>query len=171
MKALEQHIRSDLQRIRSQIASGNDSELVLWIIPGELALSHRPLRDHPQFGGRSPLPPEARPLVVDWAERIKDTGIQSVICLLEPAQLERYYIKGKLNLHEHGLLGYYEAQGLHVRHFLMTDYQRPPESAMQEVLEAFDELPKPVLIHCSAAIDRTTPVAAFIRRHRGGQPG
>jgi protein tyrosine/serine phosphatase len=53
----------------------------------------------------------------------------------------------------------------------MTDYQRPPESAMQEVLEAFDELPKPVLIHCSAAIDRTTPVAAFIYRYRGEQPG
>ena len=98
--------------------------VVLWIISGELALSQRPLRDHPQFGGRSSLPPEARPLVVDWVERIKDIRIQSVICLLEPDQLDRYYIQGELNLHEHGLLGYYKAQGLHVRHFPMTAARR-----------------------------------------------
>jgi hypothetical protein len=167
MKDLEKYIRSELQRIRSQITRGDDSELVLWVIPGELALSQRPLRDHPQFGGHSPLPPEARPLVVDWVERIKNLEIQSVICLLEPAQLDKYYIRGELNLHEHGLLGYYESQGLLVRHFPMTDYQKPPESEMQEVLEAFDDLPKPVLLHCSAAIDRTTPVAAFIFQYRG----
>jgi len=48
----------------------------------------------------------------------------------------------------------------------MTDYRRPPEGAMQEVDRAFNELPKPVLLRCSAAIDRTAPVAAYIVHQR-----
>jgi hypothetical protein len=41
-----------------------ESELIVWVIPSALACSQRPLRDHPQFGGRSPLPPEAKLEVV-----------------------------------------------------------------------------------------------------------
>jgi hypothetical protein len=48
----------------------------------------------------------------------------------------------------------------------MTDYQRPPEVNIEQVLRAFDELPKPVLLQCSAAIDRTVPVAAYIASKR-----
>jgi len=166
-KALEHRIRSELQRIRLQISNGDESEIVVWVIPSKLACSQRPLRDHPQFGGRSPLPPEARSLVIDWVERIKQIGICSIICLLGDRQLARYYVRGGLGLHEHGLLGYYKSQGFQVCHFPMRDYQRPQESSMQKVLRAFDELPKPVVLHCSAAIDRTTPVAAFIVQHRG----
>ena len=36
---------------------------------------------------------------------------------------------------------------------------------MQKVLKAFDVLPKPVLLHCSAGMDRTAPVAAYIACH------
>jgi hypothetical protein len=35
---------------------------------------------------------------------------------------------------------------------------------MQRIAEEYDRLQKPVLLFCSAAIDRTTPVAAFITR-------
>ena len=166
MSELEQRIRKELQRIRNQIRAGDESEIVVWVISGKLACSQRPLRDHPQFGGHNPLPPEARPLVIGCVERIKQMGIRSIICLLEEQQLDRYYVRGGLGLHERGLLGYYESQGFEVRYFPMTDYQRPEESYMQKVLEAFDVLPKPVLLHCSAAIDRTTPVAAYIARHQ-----
>ncbi len=165
MKGLERHIKSELQRIRNQIRIGDESEIVVWVIPGKLASSQRPLRDHPQFGGRKPLPLAARPLVISWVEEIKRIGIRSIICLLVGKQLDLY---SRLDLHECGLLGYYETQGLQVRHFPMTDYQRPQVSHMQKVLEAFNELLKPVLLHCSAAIDRTAPVAAFIAHHDKG---
>lgn len=167
MKEVERRIRDELWLIREKISEGDESEIVVWAIEGQLACSQRPLRDHPDFGGRDPLPPAARPLVIDWVERMKQLGIRSVICLLEDRQLDRYYVRGGLNLHERGLLGYYESQGLEVRRFPATDYQRPQEALMRLVLEAFDALPKPVLLHCSAAIDRTAPVAAFVSCHRG----
>jgi len=162
----EKWIKSKLERLRMQISQGDDSEIAIWIIPDELACSQRPLRDHPKFGGRQPLPPEAKQLVIHWVNRVKALGIQSIICMLEPAQLDRYYIRGGIDLHPRGLLGYYKSQGFNVRHIAATDYQRPPLEKMQAVLIAFEELPKPVLLHCSASIDRTTPVAAFVTAQR-----
>ena len=160
----ESYIRRDLMRLRQQIKQGNDSELVIWVIPNRLACSQRPLRDDPRFGGRNPLPAEAKPIVVKWVDRIKGLGIRSIICLLEDDQLDRYYSRGGLNLHPSGLLGYYRQRSFRVRHLPMTDYQQPAKTLMDKVREEFDALPKPVLIHCSAAIDRTTPVVAFIAR-------
>lgn len=162
---LESSIRKKLEQIRDQIRSGDDSEIVIWVIPGELACSQRPLRYYPKFGGRKPIPVEARPLVINWVKRVKDMGFRSIICLLELRQLTRYY--SGLALPGSGLLGYYESQGFQVRHFPMTDYQRPKQSYMRKVLGAFNDLPKPVLLHCSAAIDRSTPVAAFIAKNHG----
>jgi protein-tyrosine phosphatase len=82
--------------------------------------------------------------------------------------LEKYYVRGGLGLPGGGLLQYYELQGLTVRHKSLTDYQRPTAEEMRHVLEEFDQLPTPVLLHCSAGIDRTTPVAAFLVEQRGG---
>ena len=162
----ESEIRRKMQSLRDKISSGDDTEIFVWIIPDKLACAQRPLRDHPEFGGRSPLPPNARTEVVAWVDRVLDAGFCSIICLLEEAQLDRYYVRGGLNLHEHGLLGYYESRGLDWRHFCLTDYQRPSDEAMRDILAAYDELEKPVLMHCSAAIDRTTPVAAYIQASR-----
>ena len=53
---------------------------------------------------------------------------------------------------------------LDVVHYPLTDYQRPSDASMSRIADEYDRLPKPVLIFCSAAIDRTTPVAAFIVR-------
>lgn len=117
------------------------------------------------------MPPEARPEVVSWVDRVKALGIRSILCLLELDQLDGYYMRGGLNIHANGLLGYYKERGFDVYHFPMTDYKRPTEALMGRVLEEFDRLPKPVLIHCSAAIDRTTPVAAFIAARRDPQVG
>ena len=162
MTAIERRIKKELERIKNQNCSGDESEIVMWAIPGKLACSQRQLRYHQKFCGRNPLPPEARPLIVSWVKRIKQMGILSIICLLEYNQLDRHYVRGGLGLHENGLLGYYKSQGLEVHHFPMTDYQRPQEEDMQKVLKTFGELPKPVLLHCSAGFDRTAPVAAFI---------
>lgn len=167
----ESDIIRGLRRIRQQIGRGDESELIVWVIPSILACSQRPLRDHPQFGGRRPLPLEARPEVVRWVDRVKAVGIRSVICLLEPRQLDRYYVRGGLNLHPSGLLGYYRECGFNVSHIPMTDYQRPANDLMNQALQEFDKLPKPVLIQCSAAIDRTTPVAAFITAKRESMAG
>ena len=165
----ERKIKSCLERLRRQIYSGDDSEILCWVIPGALACSQRPLRDHPVYGGPDPppLPPEACPLVEEWTQRVLDSGICSVICLLELAQLDKHYVHGGLGLPGGGLLEYYKRRGLEVRHQPTTDYQRPSEELMENVLSDFDELTPPVLLHCSAAIDRTVPVAAFLVEQRG----
>jgi hypothetical protein len=108
-KAVEACIRNDLVSIRTQIRGGNDSQLVTWPIRGVLACAQRPLRDHPEFGDYNPLPPQAKRLVEEWVARVKEAGIRSIICLLEPRQLERYYVRGGLDLYSEGLLGYYRA--------------------------------------------------------------
>lgn len=175
LPALERSIKQSLQAIRDKIASGDDAEILLWLQEGTLACSQRPLRDHPQFNtprpGRSPrpmpLPKSARPLVVDWVNRVKSHGIRSIVSLLEEGQHERYYVSGGLNLHPDGLYGYYLAQGFEFCTIPLTDYKTPSMAEMEAVLAAFDRMPKPVLLHCSAGIDRTSPVAAFIVSKRG----
>jgi Tyrosine phosphatase family len=166
-KNLEAQIRRQLTDIRQSIKSGDDTRVLLWVVAGTLAASQRPLRDDSDFGGRGPLPPQARPKVEQWVTRIvNEEGIRSILCLLESAQLERYY-GSTLHLHRGGLLGFYESRGLSVHHIPATDYQRPPVELMTQALNAFEELPKPVLVHCSAGIDRTTPIVAFIANALG----
>ena len=164
---LEKDIKVKLGRIRRQICTGNDSEILVWLLDGTLACSQRPLRDHPDFGGRVPLPPKAKPLIVDWVERVKSLGIRSIISLLEERQHERYYVKGGLELHPEGLYGYYRSQGFEFCSIPIADSPKSLKSNMGrvlegKVLETFDQMPKPVLLHCSAGIDRTSPVAAYI---------
>lgn len=161
-------IQRELWSIRRQLRAGDESEMWIWVIPGSLACAQRPLRDHPEFGGRSPLPPAARPLVESWVDRVLEAGFRSVLSLLDVTQLDRYYVRGGINLHPHGLLGYYESRGINVESIPCTDYQRPTDTQMGQVLAAFRRLPKPVLLHCSAGIDRTALVAAFLWRENEG---
>lgn len=166
-------IRADLQRIRSQISAGNESELLLWVLPGRLACSQRPLRDDQRFGGRGrQLPPEARSAVMRWVRRVvQEDGIRSIICLMHSKEL-RYY--DDLELDPDGLLGFYERSGILVRHLPWADpaHARGTQERLRllgqveqiktKALAAFRELPEPVLVQCSAGIDRTAPVAAYI---------
>lgn len=162
-----QAIRKDLSRLREQIKRGDESEFWIWVIPGRLACAQRPLRDHMKFGGRDPLPAEARPEIERWVDRMVKDGFRSVISLLEEAQHKRYYVRGGIDLHPGGLYGYYEARGLQVETVPCTDYQRPSKGQKRQVLDAFRQLPKPVLLHCSAAIDRTAPIAVYICEAEG----
>ena len=161
-------ISDELSRLRRQIRESDESELWIWVLPSRLACAQRPLRDHAVFHGRNPLPPDARRLVESWVDRVLGAGFQSVISLLELAQLDRYYVRGGIELHSQGLLGYYKSRGLNVESIPCTDYERPSELQMLQVLGTFRRLNKPVLLHCSAGIDRTAPVAAFLCQRSEG---
>lgn len=168
-------IRKRLSDLRTANRSGDDSELVVWVIDRQLACAQRPLRDHPQFGGRHRLSPGARNGVLEWVDRIVGCGFRSIICLSHPNELQYY---DGLNLHPDGLLGYYESCGLVVCRLPWPDpaHSRTPEERArrmakvheikQQAMAAFEKLPKPVLLHCSAGIDRSPPVAAFIANGR-----
>jgi protein-tyrosine phosphatase len=92
---------------------------------------------------------------------------------MHPKELNHY---DALNL-EGGLLGTYRDHGFKLRHLPWDDpahrsqsqlasFNSELERIQQEALNAFDALPKPVLLHCSAGIDRSSPVAAFIATQR-----
>jgi protein tyrosine/serine phosphatase len=87
--------------------------------------------------------------VQTWIEAAQTLCIASIICLLDEEHLCLYP--------DGDLLGIYLTAGFEVRHVPARDHSIPPLSNNQldAVLTAYRELPKPVLIHCSAAIDRT----------------
>ena len=175
LRDLEESIRRELRDLGDLLQTGDESKLVVWVLEGELACSPRPLRKHPVFGGRKPLPPEARAAVILWVRRIVAMGFKSVICLSHGKELQYY---SPLNLDSDGLLGLYRASGLQVEHLPWPDPAQSRSSAEREQRMAlvdsikfmagvaFERMPKPVLLHCSSGIDRSPPVAAFIASHK-----
>jgi len=118
---------------------------VEWVIPGQLARSHRPGRSTEGDG-------QARLTEVQaWVEHIRAAGIRSIICLLGQDQLCLY---GCL---EDGLLGFYRSSGFELEHVDVEDAGWPPlqPADVERVWQAFLHLPKPVLVHCSAGLWRT----------------
>ena len=171
-------LRDALYTLGKHLETGDDQELLVWVIPEKLACAHRPLRYHPHFGGSArELPPEATLEVKKWVVRMKRAGIQSIISLMHPKELRHY---ARLELGAKDLIDLYRKSGFEVRHIPWDDPAHRPASAdcsfqeelnriRAEVLRAFDNLPKPVLLHCSAGIDRSSPVAAYIWSKRGNE--
>jgi len=164
-------LRDALATLGKRLCSGDDRELLVWVIPNTLACAHRPLRHHPQFGGSGrDLPPEATPEIQRWVDRVKTAGIRSIVSLMHPKELRHY---ARLDLGAEDLIAFYLKSGFKVRHIPWEDpahrspsgrfsFQEELARIRTEALCAFDELPKPVLLHCSAGIDRSSPVAAYI---------
>lgn len=114
-------------------------------IPDLLFATSRPGYD---YGANAPV---SQDVVFHWIAEAKSSGAKSIICLLNEQHLKLY---GGL---PSGLLQAYRDAAFEVGHVPVVDHQRPPLSGseLNAVEQHFSELPKPVLIHCSAGIDRT----------------
>jgi hypothetical protein len=156
------------------LEKGDETNLLYWVIPYGLACAHRPLRHHPRFGGSGRnLSPDASPLVIQWAARVRAEGIRSIISLMHTKDLAYY---ANLELGAPSLLDFYRDQGLVVEHLPWEDPHHSRTAAAEKekklrvirvrALAIYDSLPKPALLQCSAGIDRSAPVAAFIHAKR-----
>lgn len=163
-----------MKALRRRLEAGDDSELLAWVIPAALACAHRPLRHHPRYGGSGlPIPAEAQPLILDWVEQIRMEGIASIISLMHDRDLRCYR---HINLGGLNLPAFLERAGFTVRSLPWEDpahsrtdpamKQAKLEQIREDALQAYDRLPKPVLLQCSAGIDRSAPVAAYIWKRR-----
>jgi len=127
---------------------------IQWVILGRLARSSRP-----GFGGTNPT--EVDPVEVEaWLDEARALGIHSILCLLDESQLGYYHrLAG-------GLLETYRHAGMAVSSVPVPDLQTPaiPEAGLPRVWQAFRELPAPLLIHCSAGLDRTGAAVEHILR-------
>jgi protein-tyrosine phosphatase len=158
------------QAMREALHQPERSPVLAWAVPRVLAVTQRPLRAHPLFGGSGHgYPAEARPAIDEWITRLANLGIRSVVVLTSTRELAHYDAP---TASDGGLLALYRGRGLSVVHFPADDpahdvtardaFEAAVDVIAVEVAEALRQVPLPAVIHCSAAIDRSPPVAARV---------
>jgi protein-tyrosine phosphatase len=113
------------------------------------------------------LPPEAKSELDQWIEYVRSEGIVSLICFVSEKELDHYQQLLPMGM---SLIDYYKTVGFQVYRIPWSDpahsgyvnFQTQVEEKRTALLEAYDQLPKPILVHCSAAIDRSPPVIAYV---------
>jgi hypothetical protein len=169
-----EEIVARMKLLKARLESGDDSELLVWVLPGRLASAQRPLRHHPLYAGSGVIiPAQATPLLFQWADAVRTGGIAGIISFMHDRDRHCY---SELALEATDINEFFEKQGFVVARIPWEDprhskadvatKRRNLERYRGEALAAFDILPKPVLLQCSSGIDRSAPVAAYIWQQR-----
>jgi len=168
LNAIAHSIKEGVRNFRALNQRGDHSQVMTWIIDGKLACAARPLRYHQIYGGSGKaLPLEAKPDLDRWIERVRSEGIVSIITFVSEKELGHYR---RLLPDGVTLVDYYRGRGFKVDHIPWSDpahtgyanFDAEILNKRPSLLAAYQQFPKPVLVHCSAAIDRSPPVLAYV---------
>ena len=104
--------------------------------------------------------PVPKHVVDTWIADVKVRGIRSIVCLLADEHLRLYVDLGC------DLPYYYRQHGFEVAHIPVRDHRRPPLNAdeLERIAQAYVALFKPVLVHCSAGVDRTGRALEYLKQ-------
>jgi protein tyrosine/serine phosphatase len=132
---------------------------IQWVIEGALARSSRPSYFEDATPGA----------VCQWLDQALQLGIKTIISLLSDSELQKYY-----GSHGIALLKIYRWRGLEVVQLPAENHQDPALNPKQisALLRIFAQVRKPVLVHCSAGIDRTgKAIEVLCHSYTGKQTG
>lgn len=174
LEAKRAEIVAAMKSRKARLESGDDSELLVWVIPGKLVTAQRPLRHHPLYAGSGAIiPKQATPLMFAWVAVVREAGVAGIISFMHDRDRRCY---SELDLGASDINEFFETQGFTVARIPWEDphhskadattKRKSLERCRSEALRAFDVLPKPILLQCSSGIDRSAPVAAYIWQER-----
>lgn len=123
-----------------------------WVIKNKLARGSRPRR------GKKWARQVPKSAVDKWIRKAKGDYGRSIICLLDQNSL-RLYEQLPVDL-----VSYYRATGLKVEHIPIRLQRRLFSTGqLKKVWRAYNRLPKPVIVHCSAGRMRSYKATLHIK--------